>query len=482
MRSCNRKIFFVIGGLMISVVAFSQNGLRKISKNQKLYELSVVWKELSYNFANVNHCPGLNMDSLYRVYIPIVQNTKNDFEYYKSLQQFLAHFHNGHTRCEMPDYFWDHLALPFLITTYRNGKLLIDNIGSHYSKKITVDDEILKIDDMQAMEYIKKFGSAYVSSSNEDETLIKYSMFNPDLNTLITYAPKEYKKKIRLEVKTHHGIERVKIPFDIEMIPAPKDTAKQATRTFIKKRNSSKEEANVLLTDTLNSVAYLRITHCDNEFHSFFQQRYETIKKYDNLIIDITGNGGGDGNALIDAIFCLVNTDSIQWSANKTRVSNAYYRARASFDHYYNEEKISQKEKDLYDPYFFDTAFMEVPFPVYANPVSPVDRYRGNIYVLTSSFTASAAEYFAASLKKNSKTLLIGTKTAGATAQPLVVRLPSGIEVRINTCKSYDYQGRDISSGITPDYEYNFSDLYQVGKSNGWFKNVYKYIRTLPIQ
>ena len=64
-----------------------------LTPEQKAYELSMVWKELSYNFANMEHCQGLNMDSLYAAYIPKIQRTKDDFEHYLTMQEFLAHFH-----------------------------------------------------------------------------------------------------------------------------------------------------------------------------------------------------------------------------------------------------------------------------------------------------------------------------------------------------------------------------------------------------
>src|SRR5690606_35928277 len=71
--------------------------INRISKEQKVYELSYVWKELSYNFDNMDNCPNVNLDSLYQAYIPIVQNTKNDLAYCKTIERFLAHFNNGHT-------------------------------------------------------------------------------------------------------------------------------------------------------------------------------------------------------------------------------------------------------------------------------------------------------------------------------------------------------------------------------------------------
>jgi len=134
--------------------ATAQTGINRISKEQKLYELSVVWKELSYNFANMDNCPNVNLDSLYREYMTIVQNTKNDFEYYRTIQRFLGHFNNGHvTIYAMPTYFHDYLGLLLLTTTYKDRKIIVENIGTHNANKISIGDEIISVNDMPVILY-----------------------------------------------------------------------------------------------------------------------------------------------------------------------------------------------------------------------------------------------------------------------------------------------------------------------------------------
>lgn len=68
-----------------------------LTSEQKAYELSLIWKEMSYNFDNMNHCPELDMDSLYRAFVPVVMATADDFEYSKAVMRYLAHFRNSHT-------------------------------------------------------------------------------------------------------------------------------------------------------------------------------------------------------------------------------------------------------------------------------------------------------------------------------------------------------------------------------------------------
>jgi len=45
---------------------------------------------------------------------------------------------------------------------------------------------------------------------------------------------------------------------------------------------------------------------------------------------------------------------------------------------------------------------------------------------------------------------------------PLLVPLPSELTVKINTVKTYDFNGNDVSSGFPPDYECDFSEIHKI--------------------
>ena len=170
-------LFFL---LVLSNTVFSQKTIQKISSEQKNYELGVVWKELSYNFANMDNCPNVSLDSLYKAYIPLVKETKNDFEYCKVMQNFLSHFNNSHVNLEIPRYVVEELAYPLLITSLEDGKLIIKNIGNHYSKTQLIGCEILLIDGMQARKYLETKGIPYFSESNVD-TKIKNNFYTKNM-------------------------------------------------------------------------------------------------------------------------------------------------------------------------------------------------------------------------------------------------------------------------------------------------------------
>ena len=68
-----------------------------LTSEQKAYELSMVWKEMAYNFDNMDHCAEVDADSLYRAFVPVVRATEDDYAYSKAIMRYLASFQNSHT-------------------------------------------------------------------------------------------------------------------------------------------------------------------------------------------------------------------------------------------------------------------------------------------------------------------------------------------------------------------------------------------------
>ena len=50
------------------------------------------------------------------------------------------------------------------------------------------------------------------------------------------------------------------------------------------------------------------------------------------------------------------------------------------------------------------------------------------------------------------------------------------MRISINTVKTYDLQGRDISSGFTPDYKMDFSSLNEIESSDELLQKLIKAI------
>ncbi|MDR2979109.1 MAG: hypothetical protein LBV02_01505 [Bacteroidales bacterium] len=442
-----------------------ETGINRINKEQKLYELSVVWKELSYNFANMDNCPDVNLDSLYREYMVIVQNTENDWEYWKSMNRFLCHFNSSHVYCRQhPEYFYDYLGFLLLTTTYQDNKILVENIGTHNADKIKIGDEIVMVNDMPVLDYLQEYSIPYIPATNDESKTIHQATFGGGSQINISLR----NEALKFGMKTLKGIENVTIAYDKYFNPSPKDTAEQKKRRYLDAGASKHFDfmrENLFLEDKVNDFAFIRLTRCDMSFASFFDEHYDQIMQYGNLIIDVHYNEGGSSDVTWHPIQCLINNDTIYTYPEKTRVNNALYRAWASIKILLYEDKdVPEYHKENFYPYYYDTAFEEINQGKNAYPSGVPDslRYKGNVYVIIGENNGSAGEYFVAMLSQNKDITFLGKKTIGAFGQPLLVSLPSGIEVLINTTKSYDFRGQDISSGFPPDYEFDFSEIFKI--------------------
>ena len=354
------KIILITAILCICYTTiFSQEekqDIHRICEEQKIFEFSQIYKELYYNFANMDNCPEINIDSLYFSYIPKVTKSKNDLDYFVNIKEFLDKFNNGHTGCyAFPDYVLDKLIEIF--STQREEK-------------------------------------------NKEE-----------LSGII------FKQK-------------------------------------------------VFITDAKNDFAYIKLTKCTVEdFYYFFLNNYNHILNFKNLIIDIGYNEGGDGNATGVVHNLLLNQDTIYFNPEKTKTNNSVMKARATVKiHYYEPEEVSQDFKDKYYPYYYNNHFEPDTYlpKSYFNEMPDSLRYKGNIYIIVGEKTVSAGESFALIMSQGEKVKTFGKKTAGAFGQPLVLFFQSGMEVYINTTKTYDYKNNEISTGFIPEYDYDFSEFYKI--------------------
>jgi len=471
-------IFGIFVLLMCHYCVIAQiSGMNRIGKEQKLYELSVIWKELSYNFANMDNCTNINLDNLYREYLIITQKTKNDWEYYQVLQRFLAHLNNGHATCySFPDYFLDYLGLLLFKTKYEDNKVIVENIGAQYANRIHIGDEIVSINNVPVIDYIRKYSIPYLSASNEEVKSIQYAMFG---NCFLNYALKD--EKIKLGVKTTKGIKKVTLTYDKYLRPFDKDTIEQKRKKYLDTNESEQSkviQSNFFIEDSVNDFSYIRLTRCDDSFYSYFIENYDKIMQYENLIIDVHNNGGGDGNIVYSVLPYLINNDTIYGYSEKTRVNHALYKAKASSKiFYYEDDEVPNYYKEKMYPYYYNNAFEEIKYGNFLSTVPDSLRYKGKINVLLGLGNGSAGEDFVLMLSQNKNVSFYGKKTVGAFGQPLIVRLPSEIEVLINSTKTYDFQGRDVSSGFPPDFEYDFLEIYRITDSQEMLNKIIEVIK-----
>lgn len=452
-----KNVVIIILLLMFGgVIAAQDNNLNTISPEQKLYEFSVIYRELYYNFANMDNCHGIDIDSLYREYIPVIARTKDDYDYFRTAHRFLCMFGNGHTYCIPPDYATQNSSRPMFTTKRVGKKVVVDKVCKIYGGKIKSGDEILTINGMTPDEYREKMLLPYTFASNiEAKKEMAQIGFRGDC-----FSFKHENKQLSMTVKRKNIEEKVSVPF-ISFSDYPTDS-EQYRQIYDFYNTVYAASADAFATDKKNDFAYIKLAACYEQFDKFFFENYDNIVKYKNLIVDLSDNRGGGGQYTYNVLSALVDRDTIQSTRSTTKINNSAKKAKASSRIYYwNDSTVSREEKDMFYPFFYNNAFEAIDWlpEYYVNEIPDSLRYKGNIYLIVNGVTVSAAESFVAMLAQNPKVKILGRQTNGALGQPLVNELPSGMKFYIDTYKTLDTKGIDISKGIKPDYYCDFSDI-----------------------
>jgi len=190
-------------------------------------------------------------------------------------------------------------------------------------------------------------------------------------------------------------------------------------------------------TDMLNIVTFIKKISDNN---------------YNNLIIDLRNNGGGNSNNLFSYLATKPYQINSTSKVNKTdtydffKYTDNYFGVSGLFIDY-----TEKKDDGYYSP---------VSESKYIIPNDSVN-YNGNLYVLVNSFSKSASANFAGLVKKNNRGLIIGRETGGAYYQLNAVKfanliLPnSKIKVRIPLVKVINdldkVPGIPWGRGVIPD-------------------------------
>ena len=164
-------------------------------------------------------------------------------------------------------------------------------------------------------------------------------------------------------------------------------------------------------------------------------------KEIKNLIIDVRNNKGGF-SWNVDSLMSYL-TDKKYRLYDKVVIKKSIYNKKIAEN---AREELGGKDRGD----FIDIYFKEV-----VKPHQKSNKFTGNIYVLTSSYTASAATLFSNVIKYNDIGTLIGQETGEHTimfANPIKVELPnSKIELNIASEKAYYFNAKK-SVAVKPDY------------------------------
>jgi len=404
-----KVICFLVCSSILNCIYSQVKPENSISDAEKIVGLSVCWSEAKYNFVYFDRLT-FNWDSLYQATIPVVLATKNDFEYYRELQRFVATLKDGHTsvgwnRGDL----WDNWATIPIITRLIDGKMIVtevlnDELGQ---RKIKRGLEIVKINGIDVHEYISNYIKPFVFSSTEQWTnLIAYGAY------------------MRESTRGKRS-ESIHLTF--------KDDNNNIFESAISRSMSENSLPPTPLFDFTvleDNIGLLRIDDFwQNNFTAHFDSIYEKIHTTDALIIDIRGNGGGNSSNSEYVLSHLTN-ESFNMSAWS---SPRYIPAFASWNR--------PKEWHVGEPWIGQPVKNK---PIYNKPVA----------LLIDESTFSAAEDFCVGFRTMKRGTIIGTPSGGSTGNPIGFGLPGGGWVQFCSKKdTYPDSTEFVGVGILPDIE-----------------------------
>lgn len=162
-------VCFLICSMIMYCTYGQENSEKSLSDIEKIAGLSKCWSEVKYNFVYFDKL-SFDWDSLYQATIPVVLATKNDFEYFRELQRFVATLKDGHTSVswERRD-LWNNWATIPLLTKLIEGKMVVTAVlnDTLEQKGIKKGMEIIQINEMDVHEYVSTKIKPYIHSSTE---------------------------------------------------------------------------------------------------------------------------------------------------------------------------------------------------------------------------------------------------------------------------------------------------------------------------
>ncbi len=433
----NNPVYFSIiykGDTAHTAINFTNQMEKTLSGDEKLYALSLFWSEAKYNFAFIDKLT-FNLDSLYKVYIPEVLSTTNDYEFYDVMKRFAGRFKDGHTNVSYRGYnYGDYI--PASVRYFKDDLYLV-HVREDLADRFPVGSKILAINGLKTADYMNRHVMPYIESDFEPTAKVLAASY--------VFASRPLTDTLTVTYQTPgNKISTIVLPRDGE---AKRDSEKSVGYT----PRYSREPVEIIWKENKIAVLAFNTFHDRNgELIALFEKLKDTLYTASGIIIDLRQNGGGGTNVAWHLLQYIIKDNYFLNFAWQTRTNDGVRKAQGNF-------------REEYEAFYNNRAYRTVPADTVFIPDS-IRRFDVPMVVLTSTMTVSAAEDFLIILyERPDRPLFIGQPSFGSTGSPLMVwGWPDNGMARICARRVlFPYSMKPFTEGIRPDIQvdYTFDEL-----------------------
>ena len=377
-----KKVILIFLLTAVFANSFSQVG-NTITLSEKIYGLSRFWGDVNYNYVYLNKINPEEWSKAYLLAIDEIQQTKNDYEYYRVLQKLCAVLKDGHTQIYPPDEIQGQV-MNSMFGNYRlflmnvENKTIIVQTNKSKEKEIPVGSEVVEVNVLSTKDYQKKYVSPYISAST------RQTIEDKSANQLLSgLAGEQYDVAIKTpggEIKRLHLVhsktseEAVNPPF----------LSNPETFSF----RWLKE-----------GIAYIALNSFeDTSVVNGFIKKWPETRTAKAIILDLRINGGGSSINARNIAKYFVAGDIIYGPRNYSREIIPTDRAIGSFleakDTVNGKPEWGISAADARELYASYTGSRFHEYEYKPDTVEKVEKIKVPVVILTGTMTASAAEDF----------------------------------------------------------------------------------------
>ena len=427
------RIVILSGLTVLTLLPLNAQNSSTLSDEEKIFGLSLLWKEASYNFAHFEFLPDLDWDKTYQEFIPKVLSTNTNEDYHRTLQEFYALLNQHHTFVITPEMMQGVYDEPEIKIVNIQNQPIVGNTSLSLHEQIPIGSKIIKVDDIPVDDYLHEYKFPYINHSREE------FLWEVGIITLL-----EGKKDTHVKI-TYETPEN-----EIKEISLTRNS-KNSKGDWVRQQND-KQIFDFKWLDNETAYIALRI-FTERNIVEDFKEKIPELTKCKGLIIDLRNNGGGDSDNGFDILKHLIEepAPAFVW---KSRQTISIYKAWGRWRSEQPAEVIknmSDEDKE-YILHYQNKAFLDGK----VDTIFPVNNINERIIVpmvILAKNNGSAAEDFLATADDLDRVTIIGQPSAGCTGTPYFFDIPTGGIAAVTTTIQTYPDGRILREGIKPDIE-----------------------------